>query len=213
MKKFIVVGLILAVAGVAEAKKLTEDQKTCAAIVGPVLEGAKIGKFRRGKRLDVFVEYLDTYGFTEVDDKGIHWHVGNHVINGNLFYPPEYYADDYPLYLIGKTMNVNIHVRNTGKRRIKHLRVVAMHEYLNIFGADGENLPGNSTKAFFIENLGKKKSRVLNMKYYIPGGTAPGLDQTHVVITKCRGVAKGNCCSKQRLFVNLPQAGLFCPPE
>lgn len=214
MQRYIVIALVLGVAGTAQAYD-PNDYKTCAALVGPVLEGAKIGKFRRGKRLDIFVEYLDPLGYTTVDGNGIHWHIGNKVIHAtgpNYQYPQPFWGDGYPLYLIGKTMNVKIHVRNRARRRVRNLRVVAIHEYLNIFGGDGVNMPGNSTKAWFIPKLKRNHSVALEFSYYIPAGTMAGLDQTHVIITRCRQVKK-HCCNRQRLFVNLPQAGIFCPPS
>lgn len=196
----------------ASAKKNEMCTVEGAAIVGPVLEDGKIGKFRRGKQLDVWIEYLDTFGHTSVDAKGIHWSwAGGATTHGNLMYPPQYWNDDYPMYVVGKQMNVRVWVKNKSKRAQRRMRVVAVQEYLNIFGGDGENLPGSSTKAWFIESLKKNGSVALDFSYYIPSGTQPGLDQTHVIITRCLNWRK-KCCTKQRLLVNDPQAGLFCPP-
>ena len=211
MKKVVLLALagVLAMPSLASAEG---DWKSCAALVGPVLENAKIGKFKRGKKLDVTIEYLDEFGFTTVDADGIHWSWNGKTINGGMKYPSQYWGEMYPLYLIGKTMRVRVHVHNRSKRRIKKVRVVAMHEYLNIFGGDGENLPGNSTAAWFIPNLKRNQTKTFEFSYYIPKGTSPGLDQTHVVLTKCKNPKK-KCCSKQRLLANLPQAGVFCPPD
>lgn len=33
-----------------------------------------------------------------------------------------------------------------------------------------------------------------------------------MVLTRCKNPKK-KCCSKQRLLSNLPQAGVFCPPD
>lgn len=218
MKKLIVSIVSVALVGFGSIGTATAKKKNActiqgAAIVGPVLEAAKIGKFRKGKKLDIWIEYLDTFGHTSVDAAGIHWNFANgKTIHGKMKYPPQYWNDDYPMYLIGKTMHVKVHVKNKHWRAQRRLRVVAIHEYLNIFGGNGQNLPGSSTKAWFLKKLKKNQTAVLDFVYYIPKGTMPGLDQTHVVITRCRNWKK-KCCTKQRLLVNDPQAGLFCPPD
>lgn len=207
MKNLTVIAAVLAVVGLAEAKA-----PMCSVLLGDVQEEASIGHFGAGKRLTYWIEYLDMSGYTTVDALGIHWNWAGATQHGNIIFPQAYYGDAYPLYFIGNTMRVRVHITNQSKKPISHLRVSAIQEYLNFFGGDGANLGGPSTSEFYIDRLNPKTEWVGEATYYIPGGTAPGLDQTHLVVSQCSVSAKG-CCKKQKVLVSLPQAGIYCPPE
>lgn len=165
-------------------------------------------KWKDKINVDVEIEYLATKGFTRVDGTGIYYHVnGGAGQKGTIYYPEPYWYDAYALYLIGQPMTFKVRVTNKKRRVIRDLRVVAVQEYLNYFGKDGEDLPGCPTNVWEIKRLGKFETWEGTATLTVPAGTQPGLDQTHVQIQRDLPL------TGPRLLWDDPQAGVYCPPE
>jgi len=195
-----IVALSIAFAAPAAAQE-------CQPLSGPVLKAGK--RFKNMKHVKVWIEYLDASGYTVEDKAGIHYHYNGGVHSGALLYPESYWYDNYPLYFIGQTMRYRIHVVNLDKRPQHNLRVTGIQEYLAFNGKDGKDLPGCSSAEWIVPQLKGKGEWVGEAKYYIPSGTQPGLDQTHVQIQRFHPGA----VSPPQLLWDDAQAGLFCPPE
>jgi hypothetical protein len=109
---------------------------------------------------------------------------------------------------MGKPMTFRVHVKNTSKRPVHNLKVITVQEYLNFHGKDGADLAGDSQHEWKIKKIGKHGEWVGEATWTIAGGGEPGLNQTHAQIQRQNGHSK-----KIKLISDLPQAGLFCPPE
>jgi hypothetical protein len=164
--------------------------------------------FKNRLPVEVEVEYLATKGHTAVDASGITYHVnGQGPKKGTIYYPEPYWYDAYALYLIGQPMTFKVRIKNKKRRVIRNLQVVAVQEYLNYFGKDGEDLPGCPTSTWTIKKLGRHQVWEGIATITVPAGTQPGLDQTHVQIQRKLPL------SNNRLLYDAPQAGVYCPPE
>jgi hypothetical protein len=94
-------------------------------------------------------------------------------------------------------------LQNVGTLPYTNLTVRAIQEYhdtsTNV--VKGQGMPGGSTNDWTAINVGAGAQVTLNDDYYIPSGTWPGYDQTHVIV-KDAGL---------EIYDN-DQAGIWCPP-
>lgn len=191
---------------VAASAKTTQ----CTPLSGKTVKVNK--KFKNRMNVKVWVKYFDTAGFTIVDPTGIYWYIkGKGVSKGNQKYPKAYWYDAYALYTVGSTMKYQVNIWNKRCRDYKNLRVIAIQEYLNPDGGDGKDLPGCSTDEWKVKKLSAKRIWRGWGTHEIIGGTASGLDQTHVQIQYWH--PKWKWCGKPYVLFDDPQAGIFCPPE
>jgi hypothetical protein len=183
-----------------------------------------------------FIEYEIVYkdypGTLIINGTGSHYYFPRWNIRFTLTsnYDDEYYGE-YPVYFIGQTMHYEVHIKNTGNRVFKNLRVVAMQEYRETkSGYDytgyfeitqGDSMPGENTQEWVVAEISAGEEIVLEGSYTAPRGTHPGLDQTHLQIWHYKHCDPGDpegeddavgIGASGRLIIDDQMAGVFCPP-
>lgn len=180
-----------------------------------------LGAAQQGKHIGdaSFLEYEIIYknfpGILTIDENGatyyfprwdFTWYAG-----GN--YDERYYGV-YPVYFIGQWIEYEIHLKNTGHRTYKNLKIIATQEYYLAYGAEeDEVLPGDPTQEWELDGLRSGEEAVLEGRYLAVPGVRPGLDQTHLQVLHW---SKGNLepvSIKGKVFIDDEEAGLYCPPE
>lgn len=184
--------------------------------------------------IDYWIVYKKYAGYTTCNQNGIYYHhtrYGGVVTWERIILPSVYYNRSYPMYYIGEYMYFEIRLKSSA-HKYKNLRIVAIQEYLNPDGGDGEDLPGQSTAEWRISEINPNEEVVLTGTYYIPYGTHSGLDQTHLRIytyNKTTGNGdnmddpnSGNIDQTSdgdsgqgndgKLIIDDDQAAVWCPP-
>lgn len=169
--------------------------------------------------LEYEIVYTEDVGTLVIDENGktyyFNWGRIQHVSGS----PDEKYYGTYAVYFIGQYMHYEVHLKNTGQRTYKNLRVIGTQEY-HEDTEKGVDMPGSPTQEWYVEHLGPGDEVVLSGKYYAPYGTASGLDQTHLQISHWNngGHVPIHASMKQsahtlgRTFIDDPEAGVYCPP-
>ncbi len=114
-------------------------------------------------------------------------------------------ADGLPVYFSGETVNYTVRARNISSNAIYWCRVSAAQEYYQAAGTNhgrGYAMPGNSVAGWTNTSLAGATVTNLQATYTIPYTTAPGIDQTHVVVRNSAG----------NVIFEKDDAGLWCPP-
>ncbi len=134
------------------------------------------------------IVYMEAYGWTIVDEAGIHynwnntpWGCWSGSFSEAKYYPEEYYGE-YDLYFCFSWLVYEVHLENTGSREISNMEVTAIQEYFQADGSDGEDFPGESTDTWFVDSLAPGESLTLYGTYFIPLVESSGLDQTHLIL-------------------------------
>ena len=148
---------------------------------------AKIGNhYGEVGDLQYSIEQLEPKGITTADSLGITFDPFDF---GWSFLPtvlPSKYFGDYPLYFTGETMNFKVHIKNTGKRTFRNLKIIAIQEFLNPDGGKGENIGSGNMQDWFLSYLGPGEEVTLDGVFEIPLVGESGLDQTHLQILLSR---------------------------
>ncbi len=187
-----------------------------------VAAGAQQGKHvGDAAPLEYEIVYTDFPGVLTIDESGatyyfpewnMTWYAGGNYDEG--------YFGTYAVYFIGDYIGFEIHLRNTGNRTYKNLKVIATQEYHLADGADyGAALPGQSTQEWSVSELRGGEEVVLKGRARVALGTMPGLDQTHLQVlhwsngnqVPLNAQLKG-AHAEGRIFVNDQEAGIYCPP-
>ena len=180
---------------------------------------------KQEKFLEYEIVYKDYEGILTINETGSHYYFPGWGYTVNSSYDEEFYGE-YSVYLIGQTMHYEVHIRNTGHRTYKNLRVVAMQEYhetmtdVDYTGpfsiTQGDPLPGDSTQEWVVGELRAGEEIVLDGSYLSPRGIHPGLDQTHLQIwhyKSCNATSDEGINAPGRLIIDDSTAGVYCPPE
>lgn len=163
------------------------------------------------KNLVYFIEYLSPKGVTTADSSGItfkpyefDWSFMPKVL-------PEKYFGDYDLYFAGETMNFRVHLKNTGKRTFRNLKVFAYQELLNSEDGAGDPIGSENSQNWFIPVLRGGEEVVLDGSFDIPVLGEGGLDQTHLKIVHWLGGDPSTASVEGNVIIDDPQAGIWCP--
>ena len=175
-------------------------------------EGVKIGNhYGEVENLQYSVKYLEPKGVTTVDDYGITFKPFFFVWSFLPEILPAKYFGDWPLYFTGETMNFKVHLKNTGKRTFRNIKIIAIQEFLNHDGGKGENIGSNNVQDWFLSRLGSGEEIILDGIFEIPLVGESGLDQTHLQILHYPDSASINDKGAGRVIIDDFQAGIWCP--
>ena len=163
------------------------------------------------KNLDYSIEYLDPKGVTTANLSGITFKPFEFEWSFLPTVLPEKYFGDYGLYFAGETMNFRIHLKNTGKRTFRNLKVFAYQEFLNPEGGEGSPIGSDNFSEWFIDKLEAGEEIVLDGSFAIPIIGESGLDQTHLKILHWPGDESTPDDLAGRILIDDPQAGIWCP--
>ncbi|MDO8504752.1 MAG: hypothetical protein Q7S36_02765 [Candidatus Liptonbacteria bacterium] len=165
------------------------------------------------KYFEYSVEYLGPLGVTTAGADGITYSpfAGGASHEDTLL--PDKYFGDYPLYFSGGELNYIIHLKNTGPRTFKNLKITASQEFLNPSGGEGEAFAGTDAQEWFIRELASGEEISLAGQIIIPADGRSGIDQTHLQIFHSENSENWDAENEGagRLILDDPQAGLWCP--
>jgi hypothetical protein len=199
-------------------------------VVGETIADTTGNHYGEQRFIEYEIIYKDYPGILTINAQGSHYYFPrwNLQFTVSTDYDEEYYGE-YPVYFIGQTMYYEIHIKNTGMRTYKNLRIVAMQEYHETKSGydytgyyeitDGKLMPGDSTQEWFVEEIERGQTIVLVGCYTPPWGVHPGLDQTHLQIwhhyndDNLDFNSDSGTDAPGRLIIDDPHAGVFCPPD
>lgn len=187
-------------------------------VAAGVQQGGHIGD---AAPLEYEIVYMGFPGILTIDESGARYYFPewDRTREADGSYGEEHFGT-YAVYFIGDYMSFEIHLRNTSKRTYRNLKVVSTQEYHFTEGAEsGTPLPGESTQEWFVRELRGNEEMVLEGRALVTDETLPGLDQTHVTVlhwvngkqVPLNAQLKG-ARAEGRIFVNDPEAGIYCPP-
>lgn len=185
-----------------------------------IAAGAQQGKhIGDAAQLEYDIVYTDFPGTLTIDRSGATYYFPRWTWYASGSYDEKYFGT-YAVYFIGQYINFEVHLRNTGNRTYKNLKVVATQEYHLAAGADyGAPMPGESAQEWVVSELRGGGEVVLKGRAYAAPGTIPGLDQTHLqVLHWVNGnqvpldVQLKGARAQGRIFVDNQEAGVYCPP-
>ncbi len=141
--------------------------------------------------------------------------------------PPSYNTNGHAIYYIGQPMQYELKVTNIGNCAFNCLDFSVQHQYYDtgstwdnydpsnpsgymVNYSKGEPMPGTSTSNWNNVNLPSQSMVVLQGTYNPPYSTAPGTDQTAVLIKHCN--TPGQSSEHDALMYYNPEQGVFDPP-
>lgn len=160
--------------------------------------------------LEYSIEYLEPKGVTTANNYGLTFKPFGFDLSFLPQILPAKYFGDYPLYFTGDTLNFKVHLKNTGKRTFRNLKVFAFQEFFNASGGKGNPIGGENQSDWFLAKLGSGEEVVLDGVFEIPLVGESGLDQTHLQILHWPG-DDSDSDSNGRVIVDDRQAGIWCP--